>query len=235
MVHFGWSYISAVYVNEVYGQNAMRHITTYTKRAGICIAYSKELSADSNDKEYDEVVQKMVENSKARVVVSFLFFSMSRKLHEALMRADKVGHFIFFATDSFRQTVYSGLESSYIGTFATQLKTGWIQDFEDFYSQMSPWREDHDSRWFGLYTKSDCYKTYGSARCDNFTTVEDFPQFYWSSYYGPAADVVLAFVNALDDFIKDNCMEFVGNREALRSCIDGKELLKHIYFHHPQV
>jgi hypothetical protein len=228
MIHFDWSYISAVYVNEVYGQNAMRHISSYSKQAGICIAYTKELSVDSEDREYDETVRKLVENSKARVVVIFMFYGMTRKLHEAIIRANKVGYFIFFSTDSFRKSVYSGLEESCVGTFATSLKSGWIEDFESFYGGQSPWREDYNSPWFGFSTRRDCLQKYGPGVCENFTSNQDFPDFYFSSYYGPTADVALAFVTALHEYIQDNCLEFVGDREALRACYDGEKYLSYI-------
>ena len=41
-------------------------------------------------------------------------------------------------------------------------------------------------------------------------------------------DAALVYAYALDGYIKDNCQEHVGNRQALRDCLDRDLYLKYI-------
>lgn len=91
---YNWTYVSAVSTEGSYGQSGLQVFREYAHQADICIA--KEYSILSNDAEaeYDKLLNRLLEEPKARVVVCFCEGDTVHAIFKAIRRFNRTGHFL---------------------------------------------------------------------------------------------------------------------------------------------
>lgn len=215
--HFRWKYISVLYVDDMYGRNAMKFFKRVTSEHGICLALSLELPLSMTSFEhYDKLASNLIAHKKARVVIVFSFRSSghARGLIEAMDRANMTGHFVFFAPDGWAESVdeFAGYERESLGIISIKPLTGSVRGFNDWFRRLQT-SEIHRNPWLQQYwTDIVCN---GSAECDKETFAKhpDVPR------TSLVVDAVYAFAYALQRVIADNCS--LVERDRLRNCASG--------------
>ncbi len=211
---------------------------TNLKPYGVCVAYSQEIKSASGPDVIAVVVKKLIENKKAKVVAMFLDPLVMKIIGKALEKAGFLGHFILVASDTFIPVTYTGYEKYFKGTFSINLPNTKVTEFESYYESISPWRVDNGNPWFGEFTEKEVGCVWkkevnytdilGLTFCDDYRKVSEFRRFYWTNSYAVTLDIITTYALALDNLIQDKCPEAFGNRNALRQCVTGQELLTYI-------
>ncbi len=225
---FGFNYISLLYAEGSYGESAAKYIEKEVKTRGMCFAYSRRLARADID---DELVQKLVENHKARVVILFMYESYATKLFMALERAGIFDYFIFVTSDSPAEVNY-GLSAN--GYFYISFEYGEIyQPFADYYHSLTPddssnnpwmkplWEKYYDCEWHITNTSQI------QNDCTNYSNIPypDYPITIWANkYYDGAKTFGLAF----DAMFRQECPEVFSDISHLDQCMDGQKLLSYL-------
>lgn len=71
LAHFNWTYIALVGQEGTYSANLNEYIrqAINTDNLGICIGYQGQVHTEESDGRFDEIVQDLVKQRKARVIV----------------------------------------------------------------------------------------------------------------------------------------------------------------------
>ena len=99
--YFNWTYVSLVYGEGAYGENAARMILKLTKAKGICLAFTKRLSSEAKTAEYHTTVTELWEKRKARAVILILEIFHLANFFKAIKVNGMEGQFIWLGSDSF--------------------------------------------------------------------------------------------------------------------------------------
>lgn len=97
--YFGWSYISFLYSDDSYGRNAAALMETYAKKAGICMALSYRLSTADDATSIGQLVDHMMANRNARIIVLFAQTSLSTLFLAKLNSMNVTNQFLFLSGD----------------------------------------------------------------------------------------------------------------------------------------
>ncbi len=239
IAYYNWTYISVISIDNNYGYDTLTQLVAFTREHGICIAYSKVLLAEAHEDEYDDVINNLRMNAKAKIIVLFADDVMTKNLFLALGRANAVGEFIFILTDVFTNALAFGNEHLFIGSFAMAPKREKVtKEFQEFYAKMPAINHEKDNIWFGYFSAEqlDCIWhanniTQGMKSCEEYEnmTVNEFPGFRGYAVSIPLVmDTVLVFVYALDKLINEKCPSAFGDKDALRECVTGPVLLSYV-------
>ncbi|KAI0229622.1 Metabotropic glutamate receptor 5 [Lamellibrachia satsuma] len=225
---YGWSYISTLHTAGNYGATAIRNVKKNAKLRGICIAYAKEVTRDSTDDDFDEIVRALRIFGKARVVVLFLGSFHVTSLLAAITRNNAIGQFIWIGSESFTREAFQGFEQAAHGAFSMEIPFGRVPGFETFYAQQRPWNGYSGSPWFGEFYRED-FACSNTSSCDSlYPSITDIPTFHWSHWPSKVMDSVKAIALGLHALITDHCPHHNGNRTMLKHCANGPRLLRYI-------
>ncbi|XP_077996356.1 metabotropic glutamate receptor 3-like [Glandiceps talaboti] len=223
LLHFNWTYVFTINSAESYGRNGINKFIVAAS-GSICVADRLEVSELLTDEGFDKVVEKMVNNSNARVVVLFSLTREADLLFSALKRAKVERSFTFITTD--REALDLG-QGGHAGAVAGGLFVGSVkaevEGLNDHLRSLLP--EHHmENPWFPEY-----YDQYMNCTHRNSTCNADFHLQESQTYSLGVVDAVFAYASALDEMRKDLCP---GNqtcdklKEAAR---DGDQLLRYLH------
>ena len=232
---YNWTYISTLNSEGSYGANGIRNVQRLAKKAGICVAYARELKPDDTEADYDNVIVQLRKNAKARVVIAFTVGYSGEGLFRAIRRA-KATEFIFIGSDGFQPTLEFKDAIDGMNSLVLNIKSSMDEDFKRFYTEeLSPWRglTDQESPWFGEYSPSDvgCVQTASEGlnnSCEKYKKLTDFPQFFLFPGIGRVVDIVKTYARGLHELISTECPEAVMKKELLPECITGPQFLKYM-------
>ncbi|XP_064627215.1 metabotropic glutamate receptor 3-like [Lineus longissimus] len=98
LLHFKWTYVSAVYKQGAYGTEGMKALSAALAGKGVCFAVQQEVSPSFTA--YDELVQNLLDKS-AKVVILFADSSYMKKVFEAMEKRNVLQSFIFIASETY--------------------------------------------------------------------------------------------------------------------------------------
>lgn len=227
LVHHNWTYISTLNLGESYGRDGIEHVITHAREHGICVAYSGEFHNEADDAVFDDLVVKLTNHPKARVVILFMHEDHMRKLYLALDRQNQTQSFIFIAPDSFVSYAYTGIEKLFLGTFAIQPKYASVSSYNKYFDTLPIWRDEAKNFWEGVFIEDDvCFRD--NSSCSQYKKVTDVENFFWSELAPGVIDSVLTLSNALDSLIRTKCPGAFQDKSLLKKCVIGKDYLKFI-------
>ena len=232
--HFSWTYISMLYSEGSYGENAAKHIERLTKQRGICIAVSEMVSSDAGDEEMNATINRLHTKKKARVVILFLESNSLDTLFSNAMITSKLKHCIWISGDTFLGIRGSSMEritsgALYIDHKVTPMPGFWSHVLEQAWLNSSnPWMPLIYQSIYGCTWNTDKIQT--STNCSEYTTLNGASE---SQLLSPSkqADALLVYARALHSLINDNCPEHFKkpNSGDIRSCVNGSSLLQYMY------
>ncbi len=227
IVHYNWSYVSLVYSEDSYGTNGAKQIEKEAKLKGICIDYIAKIPIDDKDSDYDHIVKKLRQYSKARVVVLFVDNRYGKALFKALERKQILNYFIWIGSDAMRGTQNSLAAN---GMITLGFPLGTTQEFVDYYHYLTPLNSS-DNPWFRLHWQSyyDCKwnPMKGEKNCSNYET-KPYPYKSISQWTSKPYDGAYTFAYALHSMIQETCPNAFTNPGLLPDCIKGDILLSYM-------
>jgi hypothetical protein len=101
--HYGWSYVSFVYSEGSYGENAATKLDTYlrSKNSGysICLALTVKINSDAQQSDIDAAIETLLQHPTARVVILFLADAHVAGFFHAARTIAGVGKFLWLGAD----------------------------------------------------------------------------------------------------------------------------------------
>ncbi|XP_070571776.1 metabotropic glutamate receptor 3-like [Ptychodera flava] len=212
LLHFNWTYVFTINSAEHYGRNAIDKFIDASKD-DICIAGRFELSSDDSANFVDRLVEIMMENTLATVVVLFSLTRELDMLFAGIERANADKLFTFITTEREALDVGQGGHGGMIagGLFVGSVKTE-VGGLKEHFTYLTP--ENHmDNPWFQEYYDQYLNCTIIDVSCNASFHVQES-----KTYASPVADAVYAFASALDGMRRDLCP---GTNDRCESLIEG--------------
>lgn len=104
--YFGWTYISFIYSDDSYGLNAAAQMEVQMKLRGVCMAVTYKLSSADNEVSIRQLIDKLVANRNARIIVLFAQNVLTDLLLHAMTDLDIINEFLFLSGDYISQFIY---------------------------------------------------------------------------------------------------------------------------------
>ena len=157
IVHkLGWSYVSLVSSEGLYGDSGSKEFVKQASRRKICIATHEKISPTIGEQAIDAVVQKL-SLVNATGVVLFTRAEDTRELLLAVKRAKLVHNFAWVAADGWgtHQKLVEGVEEVAWGAITVELQAKAIPGFDEYMRALTPWGNarnpwfsEHWQEWF---------------------------------------------------------------------------------------
>jgi Receptor family ligand binding region len=137
----GWTYVSMVYSASAYGDGAASDIKgmlrTTAADYGICLAVVMRIPPDSGDSDYDFVVDKLAEDTNARVVLTFLSGYDQHDFFDAVRRRVGLGWFLWLGGDGLNNNEREEFAEVLEGSIYTDLPWAPVPGFQQYMSSLT--------------------------------------------------------------------------------------------------
>jgi hypothetical protein len=233
--HFGWSYVSIVYSNGAYGDNAVTQIDRFlrdsSKGYNICMAATVKIPAEAQQADINQAVNQLLAYPRARAVLLFLsgahagpFFSAA----EAIAGTGKfiwlVGDYLgFFTSPPFCEIVEGGIYVDHSGNPVPSLSS--------YIRELNPWDDSNDiwlkEQWEAAF-QCNIAGVNGVVRCPTNASINDDVCPVYDQVSGRIYDAVHVLADALHRLISENCPEAFQNKSLLSHCVQGPMMLKYV-------
>ncbi|KAK2140109.1 hypothetical protein LSH36_1480g00012 [Paralvinella palmiformis] len=232
---FGWSYVSLLYSEGSFGENAAKHVERLTRSHGVCLAVSKRLAADYDQAEIDRIVLGIRANQHAPVVIFFLETNDIARLFRSVMKYNLTTHFLWISGDSLPSVEGLDVEEAVVGALYLTHPNGVVPGFQEYMKGLSwkgspnPWRPLIFEDFYHCSWKSPV--SGGQQRsCAIYDTLEEAINVTWTV---PAlfADGFLVYAKALHSLIADNCPHLFLKGDTPRNfsaCVTGQRLIRYM-------
>lgn len=214
---YNWTYVSIIYSEGSYGRGGMTSLKTLLARKDICVEKVIQLHKEFEDRDYENAIISLREDTSARVVVMFTDILQANAFTTVARRATRSGEFLWVGSDSlslaFSDQQHEGTAHRYNmpGTITVIPYTGILREFDKHMKYVlstgntkNPWLRDFIAK-VG-YNGTSKYKV------DTF-----------SGDGGRVIDIVNAFAFALDILIKRKYSKTAAGH--LKQHIYGPDLL----------
>ena len=200
-VNFGWTFVSAVYSKDLYGEPGIQRFRELAVEHGICIGVDKSIGVYHD---YQEIVDELL-NSTANVIVLFASLQPSIELFDQMTKVEVERKFVWLTSDavSLSQVVFPKYDNILAGTFGVSLFANDRSSFSEYFSSLSL-SNNKRNPWFPQYYRLfyDCEL----HNCLEFNKSITASANYSLDQNTPfVVDAVYTFAHGLDAFLNDNC------------------------------
>ncbi len=223
-----WVYISLLYIYGPYGENAAKQITIKAREYGVCVQVY-HLVTPEDEANMDRVVQKLLWHKNARVVVAFIGPTSSKNLLASLKKFGQENKFILLGAD------FTNLVAE--GTFKVQPVREMNEVFQklmDSYLQNVTLDGHQDNKWLRELHAEKFNCSLGrntEAGCGTQQEVDVEIEATNDPVFVKMHDAVYLFAKAIQKVLNKECKDInLKNREALRSCVSGSNLISNLKF-----
>ena len=234
--YFKWTQISVVYSRDGYGQSGFDDLNAHAAEYNICVDLKEGIEEYFEQAQYDELAEKLVNNSKANVVVLYgsrgnaeiLLPSVAR--YQAKSSSQRT--LTWIATGAWVQAVESIRKlkeiNSYIaavGLFGTVPLFTNVNDFDHYYLNLTI---DNNQRnpWFPEYyaALTNCML---SVNCNNNASISNEQETIFEQEYAIplTIDATYTFAQALHNYLVENCNETIAWDVESQTCAGQKQPL----------
>ena len=135
LLHFNWTYISAVYSRDSYGQSGITDLRKRAEEYDICIDVEEGIDSDFD---YRTIARKLA-NSNAKVVVLYALQEHAERLLEEVTYTAARQTFTWIASSAWAQAVdiVRRFNETTAGMFGTVPLKESSNDFDEYYSQLT--------------------------------------------------------------------------------------------------
>ncbi|XP_072027409.1 metabotropic glutamate receptor-like [Amphiura filiformis] len=229
IAYFEWDYIAVIHSIDSYGIQGAQQIYAKTVTHGICVAFFVPISVSPNINELDDLVDKIQQHEKIKVIVIFAATQVAYTVFKHAMLTDMRNDITWLAGD--------GISSDLIDHDFRAVTKGGL--FMDFYSKKVTGFEDYIrnqiadsgslSPWLSKYCR--CQSVYGN--CSSFhpsiqQCLSSLPDGFSSSHViGPVIDAVSTFAIALDLYLRSQCLS--SDSVCVTNDFDANVLLEYLH------
>ncbi|XP_069816277.1 extracellular calcium-sensing receptor-like [Dendropsophus ebraccatus] len=139
VLHFGWTWIGLVAIDDDYGHQALQLVTRDLLKAGACVAFTENIISSRQDRNAPHIAQVVKDSTATAVVIFSTDVDLSYVLDE-MLRQNVTGKVLVaseaWSTSSFLSVnKYSKL---LLGTIGFALYSGSMPGFVDFLNKINP-------------------------------------------------------------------------------------------------
>ncbi|XP_065222322.1 metabotropic glutamate receptor 1-like [Planococcus citri] len=210
---FNWTYISLAYNDDEYGRSGASIVQERASSYNVCISRTAELAKSYDEEKYDESLQQLSIDNKAKVVICFCSSNVIKNLLKSIKRNGLTGRFLIIGSDAWpsRNSIVENYEEQAVGSLTLEIKSTPIQEFNDYYFGKNL-TNNHRNPWFREFWeyRFDC--TLGPTSNTNLTRCtgeenlsEDDEQDTKIPYIIKS---IYAMAHGLDKMIADVCKNY---------------------------
>jgi hypothetical protein len=236
--HLGWTYVSLVYSEGSYGENAASKLDYFLRASSsnysICLATSQKVYADATAEDINHIVSILLEFEHTNVVILFLTGTHQFSFLDSAKQVAGIGRFLWLMGDFFMSnyanTPYEDLVDGaiFIDHSATEMP-----DFVEYMKTIDPANADGDL-WLADFWEATqkCSLNDPSNKTGNkcqepiILTPEVCP-FSWA-ITNRIYDAVNVIGNAVHRLLINHCPQAFKEKWMLKDCITGPALLSYI-------
>jgi ABC-type branched-subunit amino acid transport system substrate-binding protein len=237
---FNWSYVSLVYSEGSYGENAASKVDQFLRDASrnytICMATSLKLYADATTADFVNMVTSLLAYPNMRVVLVFLSGVHRITFFQIVKRIAGIGRFLWIAGDFFGFYLSSPVVDVVENGIFLDHPAVEIPDFRRHMESISPWNTEGDKWLTELYEfEEKCSLqdplniTGNGCRRSALITPDNCP-YVWSLTCR-IYDAVFVLANAAHRLVTDRCPQAFKNKWLLGDCIRSAESAFLEYLH----
>ena len=225
--YFNWTYVSLLYSEGSYGENAAKAIMRGAKVLGVCLPVADMLASDTTASGMTYHVERLVKNIEARVVILFMQRDKLDVLFERINAMNLEGQFIWISGDSMVNTDFGRPAN---GAFVMHHVLPKVPRFVEQYLKLTPankaenpWIRRQWEMLYGCTWNNETADTSCSTYID--TPKRDQPLASYLSFY---IDGVYAYAHALHNMISDRCPSAFEDHTLLKLCLNGPSILSYV-------
>ena len=234
---FNWTYVSTVASEGNYGEMGIESFKQEATLRNICIAVHRKIIQSARPDDFDVVIDDLLKQSMARVVVLFLRVEDASNLLLAAKRRNDTDHFVWIASDGWGSQDTPVRNKEYVaeGALTIELQSTALAPFDKYFMSLTPENNERNP-WFTEYWQStfSCrLPTESDPGGDNGTYCSGDERISPAVYKQETKiqfvyDAVYAMAYALDHLFMDHCGKYKGRRNRKRCIlnlrIDGRSL-----------
>lgn len=227
LVHFNWTYVSAVYTDGGYGEEAVEMISELSLAHGVCMGATIGLPHSNDDSRFDEIVSQLYQ-TKVTVVVLFLDQEEARGIFAATVRANLVDHFVWIGSDGIGVNLndLKEFKEPAVGLITIRAMSTPLPKFEEYFQSLNPitspnpWLKE---MWEDMFK---CSWLDDGPKCSEDSNLQDAPDYEMEVMVSIIIDAVYTLARGLHNLVKDHCMGHTGT--DLIDCVRSAPFLYYL-------
>ncbi|CAG5116838.1 unnamed protein product, partial [Candidula unifasciata] len=235
--HFGWSYISVVYDEGTFGENAFQALRTkLASLEKVCIATSHQIFQKSRYEDFVRIMADLELHKNARVVISYTDPPSVLQLLKASHAQGTAGTFIWMSNESWKAALGDTNDEDLIRAAAGCLVFGFQALVSPPYNKhvlrMTP--SNNQNPWFTRFWELTFKCSVTDPACISAHKVESLPGATTFTYANNAYEAVLTYAHGIQALVNSKCPNATG--QDIKQCITGPDLLqtmRKLKFHGP--
>ena len=229
--HFGWTYVSTVSSEGDYGESGIDSFNEQARARNICIAVAEKVSQSAKEKDFDDIISRLLQKPNARVIVLFLRGEDARDILLGAKRRNITNHFVWIASDGWGQQEMPVADNQYVaeGALTIELTSVTLPQFDDYFMALTPKRNKRNP-WFKEYweTVHNCKLPGETVHFSNGETCTGQERITPSIYKQETKiqfifDAVYALAHALHNMLDDLCGH-IKRKKKRKSCMKDQNL-----------
>ncbi|XP_064649788.1 metabotropic glutamate receptor 3-like [Lineus longissimus] len=224
---FGWKYISAIYEDGFYGRAAIKNLDRALGEIGACFGINEMVDHATTTSQWNQIVDKIVDHEKAKVIVLFLYSKPTMTFIQALRRRNLQDEFIIIASDSISVLTSTPKYMDILpeGMMGVAISGKPVPDFNDYFKSFNTAAANKTfilrDFWEQVF---NCSLSYDAPNiCHPDLVFNDTDSFSSDPLVAVVIDSVNVMASGIENVIKDKCPRAMGR--DIRSCMTGSDLM----------
>ena len=202
---FNWSYVSVVYTEGVYGEEAFDALDKEATKYDVCFAHVYEVKATWSRSQYQQMVYELARERYARIVVVLTPLKEAKMILEATDMMSLGGRMTWIAGDAWLRGIKEihGSEVYALGSFSVNIDSESVPRFDQYFQGITP-ESENANPWISEYWEKFRGCSPQSKATGEFPICDNAERFSGSELYAPEVtvslvyDAVYTFAHALD-------------------------------------
>jgi Receptor family ligand binding region len=229
----GWTYVSLVYSEGAYGENAASKFDQFLRDASnnysLCLATTRKIYADATDGDYERIVSDLMSYTHMKVVLLFLAGSQPYSFFDAVGRLDGAGRFVWLTSDFLSFYLATPYLHIIDGGIYFDHPSAVMPEFQNYFETLQPLEDVWLSEFLdpaSLCTESDAFNMSNACKQQAVDALSQCP-FFWP-LINRVYDAVFVLANAVHRLVIDLCPSAFEQKSILHDCIRGDILLRYL-------
>ena len=227
LLEMDWTYVSLIYEESSFGEFGYKQFYKLAAENNICIAFSHMIVVNAKTSDYVNTIDTLLVHGKARAVVMFTGFIVSKMFFRTIYDQKVDNHFIWMGTVPF-QAFYRYYDVIYGALYFEYTYKQDVYEYEQALLQFSVEQAEMYPWYRHLWTQTfDCsWLNNATNPCSNYTKLDESMMLDGSKWAVKTKDGIYAVAYALDSLIEMECPNTTAENEVeLIKCINGPALL----------
>jgi hypothetical protein len=230
---FGWSYISVVYSEGTYGENAASKLDQFLRdpsnNYSLCLSTAQKIYSDATDSDYYRVVSELMSFSHMKVVLLFLDGSYPHPFFAAVRQYAGMDRFVWLAGDFLTFYLTSSCLDIIVGGIYLDHPSVEIPDFHNYLKTIDPYEDSWMTDFLGLKNECSDFTQLNQTEDCTQKVIDALDQcpFFWP-LINRVYDAVFVLADAVRRLLTDLCPNAFEQKWMLNDCIRGETLLNYL-------